>query len=104
MHMLKVTVHDDPGSPLRICVEGKLTAPWTGELESCWKSHPAEDGRKLIVDLTEEDYAEAAGRYLLAWMQAAGVQLFATTLPMQELLAGIDAGAASPSRRRSHHR
>ena len=45
--MLKVTVHDDPGSPLRICVEGKLTAPWTGELESCWRSHPAEDGRSL---------------------------------------------------------
>ena len=37
----------------RLVLEGKLIAPWTGELQSAWKSAGQElQGRKLVIDLT----------------------------------------------------
>lgn len=98
--MVKVIVQDDGGTPLRISVVGKLTSAWTGELEACWRAHL---GREIIVDLSEVDYADTAGRYLLAWMQSAGVHFITPTLPMQDLLAGVRDPSHVP-RRRSHHR
>src|SRR4051812_12330490 len=105
--MLKVTVHHSEAA-VRLQVEGKLTAPWATELENCWRvAESSAPGRLLIVDLTDVDYADAAGRYLLAWMQATGAELVAKSLPMQELvseLTGEPAGSFSPPRRRMAHR
>jgi outer membrane protein TolC len=87
--VLKITVHDIP-SAYRIQLEGKLTGPWVGELENCWRAaEPLLRGRSLEVDLTDVDYSDAAGRYLLAWMRERGARLIAPGLPMQDLLRQI---------------
>ena len=92
--MLKLTVHDESGAPVRIRLEGKITAAWTSELEECWRSWLP---RPVVIDLSEVDYADAAGRYLLAWMKASGVEFGSCSLPMRELLEGV---GAAPIRKR----
>ena len=87
--MLKITVHDTPGA-CRIQLEGKLTAPWVTELEDCWRAAESKlHGRALEVDLTDVDYADAAGRYLLGWMRERGARLIAPSLAMQDLVRQI---------------
>ncbi|MDZ4797942.1 MAG: TolC family protein [Bryobacteraceae bacterium] len=87
--MLKVTVHDSAGA-LRIQIEGKLTAPWVTELENCWRTaQSTAAGKQVIADLVDVDYADLAGRYLLAWMFASGVRFISRTLPMQALITEI---------------
>lgn len=87
--MLKITVHDNPKT-CRIQLEGKLTAPWVGELEDCWRAaEPRLSGRRLEVDLTDVEYSDAAGKYLLGWMRERGARLIAPSLSMQDLVRQI---------------
>src|SRR5262245_36122407 len=98
--MLKITL-DDTGETACIRLEGKLTDAWTPELENCWRSARR---KPVVVDLTEVDYADPAGRYLLAWMHARGVRFVASTLPMQELVTDIVAANPVPAPRRRSRR
>ena len=87
--MLKITLHDHPGV-YRIQLEGKLTAPWVSELEDCWRAaEPRLMGRPLEVDLTDIEYSDAAGKYLLGWMRERGARLIAPGLSMQDLVRQI---------------
>jgi len=84
--MLKVTVHDGSAA-LRIQVEGKLTAPWVEELEHCWHTaKSAAQGKPMVLDLRDLDYADQAGKYLVKWMHSQGVEVVAKSLPGQEWL------------------
>jgi anti-anti-sigma regulatory factor len=50
--MFKISIIDTRAQR-RLVLEGKLVAPWTGELQSAWKSAGHElQGRKLVIDLT----------------------------------------------------
>jgi anti-anti-sigma regulatory factor len=50
--MFKISIIDTRAQR-RLVLEGKLVAPWTGELQSAWKSAAQElQGRKLVIDLT----------------------------------------------------
>ncbi|PYX78315.1 MAG: hypothetical protein DMG70_32105 [Acidobacteria bacterium] len=50
--MFKISVIDTRAQR-RLVLEGKLIAPWTGELESAWRSAREQlQGRKLVIDLT----------------------------------------------------
>ncbi len=87
--MLKVTVHDSADA-LRLQIEGKLTAPFVTELENCWRTaQSTAQGRQVVADLKDVDFADLAGRYLLGWMHARGVRFISRSLPMQQLVKEI---------------
>ena len=75
--MLRITVHDSPGS-LTFRLEGRLAGPWVGELEKCWQSTLA--GRRnplLRVDLTEVTFIDSDGQTCLAAAYRQGAVLVA---------------------------
>lgn len=87
--MLKITVNDE-GKAVRVKLEGKLTGLWVTELEHCCRTLPPSVPRKqLLFDLTDLDFVDAAGKYLLALMHARGGEFVANTLTMQELVDEI---------------
>lgn len=50
--MFRLSLLDTNGQR-RLVLEGKLTAPWTKEVESAWqRAQQNLEGRKLIIDLT----------------------------------------------------
>ena len=72
--MLRITVHSNPGS-LTIQLEGRLAGPWVRELEECWQSTLARQGKPtLCVDLTEVTFIDAEGRACLAALYRQGLQ------------------------------
>jgi outer membrane protein TolC len=105
--MLKVTVHDS-ATALRIRIEGKLTAPWVMELENCWRTaQSGARGKPLLLDLSQVDYADISGKYLLSWMHATGARFVASSLALQEMIEEITGETAPlipPPRTRMTHR
>ena len=64
--MLKITLHDS-SRELRFKLEGKLSGPWVGELQQCWRTAAsATSGRSTVVDLGEVDFVDCDGQSLLA--------------------------------------
>jgi anti-anti-sigma regulatory factor len=77
--MLKITLHDSSGE-FRLKLEGRLSGPWVGELEQCWKTAASTTtGRRTVVDLGEVDFVDPQGQVLLADMYAVGVVMEAVT-------------------------
>ena len=59
--MLRITVHDQPGS-LTFQLEGRLAGPWVRELEECWQSTLASRRKPVLcVDLTGMTFIDATG-------------------------------------------
>jgi outer membrane protein TolC len=69
----------------RLKLEGTLKGAWVPELERCWRDTGRES--KLVVDLTDVEYVDMAGRYLLALMHGQGVRLTAATPMMEQMIA-----------------
>ena len=68
--MLKITLHDS-ADEFRLCLEGKLSGPWVGELRQCWQTASSTtQGRRTVLDLREVDFVDAAGESLLCDMSA----------------------------------
>ncbi len=87
--MLRITVNDE-AEAVRIKLEGKLTGPWVAELERCWRGVcPCVQQRRLVLDLTDLEFVDAAGKYLLAAMHTRGGGFVARTLTMRELVEEI---------------
>lgn len=86
--MLRITVHTD--SELRFKLEGRLTGPWVTELEKCWRASSSTACQKQpVIDLTELECADSAGRCLLALLHTHGARFIATTLTMRQLVSEI---------------
>jgi anti-anti-sigma regulatory factor len=67
---------EDRGATLQLKLEGRLSGAWVAELEECWKSYAARSPhKKLIVDLTDTEFIDLAGKYLLRLMQQTGVAI-----------------------------
>jgi outer membrane protein len=81
--MLKITIGNQDGVQ-RLELAGKLKGPWVLELERCWQETGSGD---LAVDLTEVDYVDNAGRYLLALMQERGVRLIGGNPAISHLIS-----------------
>ena len=89
--MLRITTYHGSETK-RMKLEGKLKGVWVLELEQSWK----ELGRdKVLVDLTDVEYVDTAGRYLLALMHGKGARFVAVSPMMKHLMAKI----ASTSKR-----
>ena len=93
--MLRITTHEIAGS---ICLrlEGMLKGAWVPEMERSWRTAQSDRNKALIVDLTDVDFVDAAGKYLLALMHAHGARFIAVTPLMTELVAEITAGTGLP--------
>ena len=75
--MLRITVHDDPGS-LTFQLEGRLAGPWLRELEECWQSTLTRQGKPILcVDLTGVTFIDPAGKGCLAAMHRQGAEFVA---------------------------
>lgn len=87
--MLRITIADE-AQAVRIKLEGKLTGPWVTELERCWCTvAPLVRQRQVVIDLTELDFVDSAGKCLLALLHTRGGRFLATTLTMRELVEEI---------------
>ncbi len=93
--MLKITSHESAES-VRLKLEGTLKGVYVPELERCWRTAVPARNKALIVDLTEVEFVDTAGRYLLALMHAHGAGFLAATPLMNELVAEISAGSDLP--------
>jgi len=63
--MFKISIVEDGGQRTLI-LEGRLVRPWTGEVESAWKTAGEQlQGRKLLVDLTNVTHISADGESTL---------------------------------------
>jgi ABC-type transporter Mla MlaB component len=88
--MLRITVLDTP-QQVTLKLEGSLIGSWVTELEDCWRAVSSKLARRvLILDLTEVDNVDNAGKYLLALLHERGVRLIASGLVMTELVAAIN--------------
>jgi anti-anti-sigma regulatory factor len=84
--MLKITTYEDNGKR-RLKLEGKLKEAWVLELEQCWRK--LDGKKKLIVDLTDVDYVDTAGKYLLALMYGRGARFIAVSPMMKHFVAKL---------------
>ena len=93
--MLRVTV-EDLGTALRLKVEGRLAGAWVPELEQSWRTLIRHSpGVSLAVDLTDTEFVDLAGTYLLSLLYRSGVQLRANSLYMKNVIDEITAQAGA---------
>jgi hypothetical protein len=93
--MLRITSHENNGT---VCfkLSGKLKGTWVPEMEQCWRNANTGRNKALIVDLTDVEFVDTAGRYLLTLMHAYGASFVADTPLMTELVAEISAQPDPP--------
>jgi hypothetical protein len=87
--MLRISI-EDRGAKLHLKLEGRLVGVWVSELEQCWRAVTSRSRQKvLIVDLTNTESVDLAGKYLLTLMHNSGAKFTARTPYMNALLAEI---------------
>jgi hypothetical protein len=87
--MLRITVHDNPRA-LTFQLEGSLTGPWLRELEDCWQSTLARQGKPTLrVDLTGVTFISAAGQACLVAMHRQGAEFIAADCLTKAVVAEI---------------
>jgi anti-anti-sigma regulatory factor len=85
---MKVTVVESSSSGVRLRVEGRLTGPWVEELRRTCDLHAPSDGIRLMLDLADLSYADAAGIELLKKLRNRLVTLLnASSLVAEQLKA-----------------
>jgi len=72
--MLKISVIDSR-TECRLVLEGKLIAPWVGELRTAWKTANEEmEGRTLVVELRNITFISKEGEKALSELMTAGAK------------------------------
>jgi len=90
--MLRITAQED-AETVRLKLEGMLKGAWVPEMEQCWRRATSTGNKDLVVDLTDVEYVDTAGRYLLALIHAHGARFVAVTPLMTQLVGEIAAGS-----------
>jgi hypothetical protein len=102
--MVRITM-EDRGANLHLKLEGGLVGVWVSELEQCWRACTARSPHKgLVVDLTNTESVDLAGKYLLTLMHNSGAGFTARTPYINALVAEITGTApvvAHPARNQS---
>jgi anti-anti-sigma regulatory factor len=62
---MKISVVESSNGAVRLRVEGRLTGRWVEELRRTCDLHALSDGIRLILDLADVSFADAAGIELL---------------------------------------
>ena len=87
--MLRISLIDEI-KQITLKLEGDLKGPWVGELERSWLAIAAgAPTRSVRVDLTDAGFVDAEGQILIEDMAKAGVELIATGIMMNALVADI---------------
>jgi outer membrane protein len=81
-----------------ITVEGRLTGPWVGTLEQCWRElRAASPDEKFCLDLCAVSFIDPAGKTLLKEIHRQGGQLVAEGCLNQAIVREIS-GSANPGK------
>ncbi len=97
--MLKITSERVSGSA-RLILEGRLTGPWTTEVDRAWQSLMQTGPGSVVVDLTGVTFVGEDGKLLLKQMREEGAQLIAAGCCIGHLVREIiRAQPATPSPR-----
>lgn len=93
--MLRIT-SQECAETVCLKLEGMVKGAWVPEIEKCWRQASSNRSKALVVDLTDVEFVDAAGKYLLALMHAHGARFVAVTPLMTDLVAEISAGFDLP--------
>lgn len=84
---LKITVQQSD-KEIEITLEGRVAGPWVAELQRVWvETAPQLESRKLILDIRNVTYADAAGLKALRAIYAGTQAEVAAGTPWTEYLA-----------------
>lgn len=71
-------------------LEGRFSAAWVGELDSCWRAAlETQQGGSIWVDLTDVYLVDVAGQEQLTRMHRAGARFLTRGCVMRELVREI---------------
>lgn len=84
--MLRITLQESEKA-IRVVLEGRVAGPWVGELDRVWvETAPRIASRKVLVDLANVTYADAAGKHALRKIfSESGAELVGSSLGIQDL-------------------
>jgi hypothetical protein len=72
--MFKMSIVEAHGQR-RLVLEGRLTPPWTAEVETAWKNASEQlQGRKLVIDLTNVTFISPDGEETLFRLMSNGAR------------------------------
>jgi len=84
--MLKITIADTAMEE-RWTLQGRLAAPWVGELKTSWKrAHSSVQGRRCIVNLEEVTFIDKSGERILRSMSKQGASFVASDVYVKHVL------------------
>jgi anti-anti-sigma regulatory factor len=85
---LRITLQAN-ATEMVIKLEGRLAGPWTAELDRLWsESKPTLNTRKLVLDLRDTTFADAAGIRALRAIYSQTQAEILTGTPWTQYLAG----------------
>jgi len=85
--MLRITTEKKRGKTV-LNVEGRLTQPWVGTLEQCWRERTP--GERVCVNLCGVSFIDAAGKVLLKEIYRQGGKLLAAGCLNQAIINEIE--------------
>jgi anti-anti-sigma regulatory factor len=70
--MLKISTETDARTTA-LKLDGKLTSPWTDELDRYWRDVPGSQRNRMLIDLTGVTFIGSEGKAILTrmWRQGA---------------------------------
>lgn len=90
--MLKIISKTDAGT-VALRLDGKLTTPWTDELDRFWHDIPGSQRKRMLVDLTGVTFIGSEGKAILARMWRQGARFHAAgclNISVLEEIMGVD--------------
>jgi anti-anti-sigma regulatory factor len=87
--MLRITVVESSSKAVRLRVEGRVTARWVEELRISCDAHALSDGIRLILDLADVSFVDAAGIEFLKELRARCVTLLSPSPFVAEQLKAV---------------
>lgn len=85
--LLKITIDRNPQA-MTLKLEGRVAGPWVAELSRVWTEiKPELKSQKLVIDLKDTTYADAAGIEVLGEIQSSGHAELQTNSPWNQYLA-----------------
>jgi hypothetical protein len=87
--MLRITVVESSNDTVRLRAEGRVTGPWVEELRTCCEVQALSDGIRLLLDLAEVSFVDAAGIELLKELRGRCVTLLSLSPLVAEQLKDV---------------
>jgi hypothetical protein len=87
LHTLRITIQDTKEA-VEMRLEGRVAGPWASELDRVWvEAAPRLAEKKIIIDIHNVTYADAAGKAVLRTIYSQTHATFITNTPWAQFLA-----------------